>query len=81
MQCTNCEWLFEAACLWSGGIIGPYFIENEDAPLFVPALHAVAVDDVWVQQNDAICHTSHATTDLLWQTIDDLLIRRNSNVN
>lgn len=82
--------------LWSGGIIGPYFFQNEDGAtitvngdtyrtmitdFFVPALHGIDVNDVWFQQDGATCHTSHATIDLLRQTFDGRLISRNGDVN
>jgi len=59
--------------LWSGGIIGPYFFEDEGGAtvtvngdtyrtmitdFFVPALDGIDVDNVWFQQDGATCHIS-----------------------
>ena len=82
--------------LWSGGIIGLYFFEDEGeatvtvngdtyrtmiTDFFVPALDGIDVDNVWFQQDGATCHTSHATIDLLRETFDGRLISRNGDVN
>ena len=48
---------------------------------FVTALHGIAVNDVWFQKNDATCRTSQSTIDLLRQTTESRLIRRNDDVN
>ena len=50
---------------------------------FVPDFHGinVNVNDVWFQQDDATCHTSHATINLLRQTFDGRLISRNGDIN
>ena len=81
---------------WSGGIIGPYFFEDEGGAtitvngdtyrtmitdFFVPALDGIDMDNVWFQQDDATCHTPHATIDLLRETFDGGLISRNVDVN
>ena len=71
--------------LWSRGIIGPYFFENEDAATITvykgthrstttnfvyPLFLGVVVKDVWFQQDKAICITSYATIDFLRQKFD-----------
>ena len=48
---------------------------------FVSTLHGIAVNDVWVKQNDVTCDTCHATIELLRQTFEDRLINRNGHVN
>ena len=45
------------------------------------ALHGINVNDVWFQEDVAICHISHAANDLLRQRFDARLISPNSNVN
>jgi len=65
---------------WSGGIIGPFFFENEQgAAVTVNGKRYRAMlteflllkfeeedtDDIWFQQNGAPCHTANATIDLL----------------
>ena len=69
--------------LWSVGVIGPYFSAyfNGDTQFFVATLHAIDVNNVWFQQDCAIYHKSHVTINLLLQTYDGCLIRRNSNVH
>ncbi|GFU88785.1 transposable element Tc3 transposase [Trichonephila clavipes] len=51
--------------LWAGGIIGPYFFKNDEGH-----------NELWFQQDGAICHTARATIDLLKDTFGDRLISR-----
>lgn len=59
--------------LWSGGVIGPYFFENDKGETvtvnserygrmiteyFWPAIEDKDVDDMWFQQDGATCHTT-----------------------
>ena len=41
----------------------------------IPILDGIDANDIWFQQVGATCHTSHASIDLLPQTLDILLIR------
>ena len=65
---------------WSGGIIGPFFFENDAGNAVTvngeryramltnflwPKIDAMNVDDLWFQQDGATCHTSRLTIDLL----------------
>lgn len=81
---------------WSGGVIGPYFFEDE-AEIAVtvngiryrnmiteflwPQLDGMDLDDMWFQQDGATCHTAHETIDLLQQRFPEQIISRNSDVN
>ncbi|GFX27068.1 uncharacterized protein TNCV_439741 [Trichonephila clavipes] len=65
--------------LWAGGIIGPYFKNDEGhnvtvngdryramiTNLFIPELNFHDVQELWFQQDGATCHTARATIDLL----------------
>ncbi|GFW38070.1 transposable element Tc3 transposase [Trichonephila clavipes] len=82
--------------LWAGGIIGPYFIKNDEGHnvtvngdryramitnFFIPELNNHDVQELWFQQDGAICHTARATIDLLKDTLGDRLISRFGPVN
>ncbi|GFW80992.1 DUF4817 domain-containing protein [Trichonephila clavipes] len=56
--------------LWPGGIIDPYFFKNDEGH-----------NELWFQQDGAICHTARATIDLLKHTFGDRLISRFGPVN
>ena len=77
---------------WAGGIIGPYFFENEaGAAVSVdglryrsmineflwPELEDMDVDDAYFQQNGATCHTSGKTIGLLREKFPGQVISRN----
>ncbi|GFV79266.1 uncharacterized protein TNCV_71341 [Trichonephila clavipes] len=63
--------------LWAGGIIGPYFKNDEGhnvtvngdryramiTNFFIPELNNHDVQELWFQQDGAICHTARATID------------------
>ncbi|GFV69218.1 uncharacterized protein TNCV_3861421 [Trichonephila clavipes] len=70
--------------LWAGGIIGPYFLKNDEGHnvtvnadryramitnFFIPELNNHDVQELWFQQDGATCHTARATIDLLKDTI------------
>ncbi|GFX69406.1 uncharacterized protein TNCV_1547371 [Trichonephila clavipes] len=74
-----------------GGIIGPYFFKNDEGHnvtvngdpyramitnFFIPELN-----NLWLQQDGATCHTARATIDLLKDTFGDRLISRFGPVN
>ncbi|GFW01496.1 putative DD41D transposase [Trichonephila clavipes] len=81
--------------LWAGGIIGPYFKNDEGhnvtvngdrykamiTNFFIPELNNHDVQELWFQQDGATCHTSRATIDLLKDTFGDRLISRFGPVN
>ncbi|GFS72609.1 transposable element Tc3 transposase [Trichonephila clavipes] len=48
---------------------------------FIPELNNHDVQELWFQQDDAKCHTAHATIDLLKDTFGDRLISRFGPVN
>ncbi|GFV15205.1 transposable element Tc3 transposase [Trichonephila clavipes] len=82
--------------LWAGGIIGAYFFKNDEGHnvtvngdryramitnFFIPELNNHDVQELWFQQDGAICHTARATIDLLKDTFGDRLISRFGPVN
>ncbi|GFW05771.1 DUF4817 domain-containing protein [Trichonephila clavipes] len=82
--------------LWAGGIIGPYFFKNDEGHnvtvnvdryramitnFFIPELNNHDVQELWLQQDGATCHTARATIDLLKDTLGDRLISRFGPVN
>ncbi|GFX85567.1 uncharacterized protein TNCV_3717381 [Trichonephila clavipes] len=90
------EKLTVCCALWAGGIIGPYFFENDEGHnvtvngdryramitnFFIPELNNHDVQELWFQQDGAICHTARATIDLLKDTFGDHLISRLGPVN
>ncbi|GFX57326.1 uncharacterized protein TNCV_3914891 [Trichonephila clavipes] len=75
--------------LWAGGIIGPYFVKNDEGQnvtvngdryramitnFFIPELNNHDVQALWFHQDGATCHTARATIDLLKDTFGDHLI-------
>lgn len=81
---------------WSGGVIGPYFFENEAGNAvtvnglryrdmltnyFWPIIDDMDVSDMWFQQDGATCHTARETMTLLQTKFPDRVISRNSAVN
>jgi hypothetical protein len=81
---------------WAGGIIGPFFFENDAGNSVTvngeryramitnflwPELDGMDVDDLWFQQDGATCHTAHATMALLSEKFPGRIISRNSEVN
>ncbi|GFT88613.1 putative transposable element [Trichonephila clavipes] len=81
--------------LWAGGIIGPYFKNDEGhnvtvngdryraiiTNFLIPELNNPDVQELWFQQEGATCHTARATIDLLKYTFGDRLISRFGPVN
>ncbi|GFS56625.1 transposase [Trichonephila clavipes] len=71
--------------LWAGGIIGPYFKNDEGHNVtvngdryraliinfFIPELNNHDVQELWFQQDGATCHTARATIDVLKDTFGD----------
>ncbi|GFV18898.1 putative DD41D transposase [Trichonephila clavipes] len=56
--------------LWAGGIIGPYFFQNDEGH-----------NELWLEQDGATCHTARVTIDLLKDTFGGRLISRFGPVN
>ncbi|GFS76579.1 putative transposable element [Trichonephila clavipes] len=81
--------------LWAGGIIGPYFKNDEghnvavngdryramNTNFFIPELNNHGVQELWFQQDVATCPTARATIDLLKDTFGDCLISHFGPVN
>ena len=76
---------------WTGGVIGPYFFENEAGQaatvngaryrdvitrFFLPKLDNIDVVDMWFQQNDTTCHTANETIQLSHETFPGRLLSR-----
>ena len=81
---------------WSGGIIGPFFFENEQGAaitvnderyramlneFLLSKFEEEDTDDIWFQQDGAPCHTANATIDLLRTVFENRIISRNADVN
>ncbi|GFT60294.1 transposable element Tcb2 transposase [Trichonephila clavipes] len=81
--------------LLAGGIIGPYFKNDEGhnvaingdqyramiTNFFIPELNNHDFQELWFQQDGATCHTARATIDLLKDTFGDRSISRFGPVN
>ncbi|XP_073828918.1 uncharacterized protein [Musca autumnalis] len=82
--------------LWAGGIIGPYFFQNEAGQavtvngvnyretitnFLCPELEDMDVDDMWFQQDGATCHTANETMALLHNKFNGRVISRYGDVN
>lgn len=81
---------------WAGGIIGPHFFENDVGEAITvngeryrrmitdflwPILNDMDVDDMWIQQDGATCHTADATMDVLHERFEGRVISRRGDVN
>lgn len=81
---------------WAGGVIGPYFFENEAGAtvsvngvryremltnFFWPEVDALDADDLYFQQDGATCHTSGETIELLREKFPGRVISRNGDFN
>ena len=81
---------------WAGGIIGPYFFENEaGAAVSVnglryrtmineflwPEMEDMDVDDVYYQQDGVTCHTGGESIGLLREKFPGRVISRNGDYN
>jgi len=82
--------------MWSGGIIGPFFLKNEEGAavtvngvhyrsnveyFLFPRMEEEDTDVIWFQQDGATCHTANVTIDLLRGTFENRIISRNGDVN
>ena len=81
---------------WYGGIIGPFFFENEQGTavtvngeryramfneFLFPKIEEDDMDDIWFQQDGATFHTSNVAIDLLPTVLENRIVSRNSDVN
>lgn len=81
---------------WSGGIIGPYFFENEQGRAVTvngeryrrmirnflwPRLQEIDLANIFFQQDGATCHTARETLDLLAENFQGRTISRNGDFN
>lgn len=82
--------------LWAGGIIGPYFFENDNGERVTvngeryrfmlmdflwPQLDDLDLDAMWFQQDGATCHTAAETIDLLRTRFGHRIISRHTPRN
>lgn len=82
--------------LWSQGVIGPYFFEDDDGAavtvngnryrnmleqLFRTDFAAMDLRDIWFQQDGATPHTATATIDLLHTQFPGRVISKNGDCN
>ena len=82
--------------LWSGGVIGPYFFENDAGAAITvngtryrnmittflwAELEDIDTEDMWFQQDEATCHTARETLQLLHVKFPDRVISRFGDVN
>jgi hypothetical protein len=76
---------------WAGGVIGPYFFENEAGNAVTvngaryrkmiteflwPQLDSMEMEDMWFQHDVATFHTAGETTELLRETFPGCVISR-----
>lgn len=81
--------------LWTEGVIGPYFFENENGIAVTVngeryrnmitdylwhKLDDFDLDDMWYQQDGATCHTSKDTITLLKEKFSNRVISKNADV-
>lgn len=82
--------------LWSGGVIGPYFFENDEGrtvtvnsdrygqmltSYFLPAIEDMDTDNMWFQQDGATCHTTRDNMAIIRSRFEQRLISRFSEFN
>lgn len=82
--------------LWNGGVIGPYFFENDAGErvtvngqryhdmlekILWPQLEDMELDGMWFQQDGATAHTTNANIDFLHTKFPERVISRNGDVN
>ncbi|PBC26325.1 hypothetical protein APICC_08710 [Apis cerana cerana] len=58
----------QCAIVWAEAIIGLFF---KNAAVFVPKLQNMNVNNMWFQQDGAICHTTRETIQLLHESFPD----------
>ncbi|KAH1021587.1 hypothetical protein HUJ04_011081 [Dendroctonus ponderosae] len=77
--------------LWSSGVIGPYFFENEVGQagtvnricyremitaFLWPEIEDMDLDDMWLEQDGATCHTANETKALLLEKFSGRVLSR-----
>lgn len=82
--------------IWSGGVIGPYFFENEEgvtqtvnshrysqmiADFFWPEINDMDLEEMWFQQDGATSHTTRPVLALLQEKFEGRVISRFGDVN
>ena len=82
--------------LWSGGVIGPYFFENDDGEtvtvngerygrmltdFFWPQIEDMGTDDMWFQQDGGTCHTTRPNMAILRTKFEGRIISRFGDAN
>ena len=80
---------------WSRGIIGPFFIENEQGEavtvngdhyrvmlneFLLTKIKEGDIGNIWFQQDGATCHTAEVTFDILRPVFEDRIISRRVDV-
>ena len=81
---------------WAGGLIGPYFFENENGIAITVngiryremitnflwhEIDDMDVEDIWFQQDGATCHTANETMQLLQTKFNGRVISQRGDVN
>lgn len=81
---------------WAGGVIGPYFFENDIGKAITvtgeryrsmitnflwPELDDMDTNNMWFQQDGATCHTAEDTLDILHNRFEGMVISRRGDVN
>ena len=81
---------------WAGGVIGPYFFENEVGDTVTvngvryrnmiteflwPRLDGMDLEGMWFQQDGATCRTARETIELLREKFPSRIISRNGDQN
>lgn len=82
--------------LWAGGVIGPYFFEDENGQgvtvngdryraminnFLWPEITDMNLNDMWFQQDGATCHTANETMNLLASKFRGRILSRNGDAN
>lgn len=82
--------------IWAGGITGPYFFENNKGAtltldsnrypamltdIFMEELDGMDLNEMWFQQDGAICHTARETMTLLQTKFPGRVIPRFGDQN
>ena len=80
---------------WSRGIIGPFFLENEQGEavavngdryramlneFLFTKIEEKDIGNIWFEQDGPTCHTAEASLDVLPPVFEDRIISRKANV-
>ena len=92
----HAQWVTVWCGFWYGGIIGPFFFENDqEAAVTVngkryramlnefmfPKIEEDDMDDIWFQQDVATCQKANVTIDLFCTVFENRITGRISDVN